>query len=415
MKNPDPGIGAGNPNPSTADVMVPAVPTAARATPPIALIFAVTATGIMANSIIAPLLPDIVDDFALSDAATGLVVAAVALPGIFMAPIIGLVADRLGRRGVLVACLAIFGVAALVVSTAPSYPILLLGRFLQGFGAAGLINLSVVIIGDHWDGAERTKLIGRNASILTIGLAIFPLVSGIIAEFSSWRFALAPQLLALVVAAAAWRILPAGHRSSPGSISEQLHGLGVALRRPVLRTVVLAGFVVFVLIFGIFLATLPLHLERRFELGVGARGAMLSVPAITASLVAFNLGRITTWFRRPAVLVTATVLFVISFALMGLASTLVLVAVACLLYGLGDGALIPILQDAAVTAAPTEQRAAVVAVWVGFSRLGQTVGPLAAAVVFGLASTTAALYAGAILAAALLAMIVMSPLVRTAR
>ncbi len=395
--------------------MVPAVPAAARSTPPIALIFAVTATGIMANSIIAPLLPDIVDDFGLSDAATGLVVAAVALPGIVMAPVIGLIADRLGRRGVLVTCLAIFGFAAVVVSTAPSYPILLLGRFLQGFGAAGLINLSVVIIGDHWDGAERTKLIGRNASVLTIGLAIFPLVSGIIAEFSSWRYALAPQLSALVVAALAWRILPNGHRSTPGSVSEQLRGLGVALRLPVLRTVMLAGFVVFVLIFGIFLATLPLHLERRFELGAGARGAMLSVPAISASLVAFNLGRITTWFRRPLMLMSATALFVMSFTLMGLAPTLVLVAIACLLYGLGDGALIPILQDAAVTAAPTDQRAAVVAVWVGFSRLGQTVGPLIAAVIFGLASTTAALYAGAILAAALLMVIGFSPLVRTAR
>jgi ACDE family multidrug resistance protein len=395
--------------------MVPAVFTTVRSTPPIPLIFAVTATGIMANSIIAPLLPDIVDDFGLSDAATGLVVAAVALPGIVMAPVIGLIADRLGRRGVLVACLAIFGFAALVVSTAPSYPILLLGRFLQGFGAAGLINLSVVIIGDHWDGAERTKLIGRNASVLTIGLAIFPLVSGIIAEFSSWRYALAPQLAALVVAALAWRILPNGHRSTPGSVTEQLRGLGVALRLPVLRTVMLAGFVVFVLIFGIFLATLPLHLERRFDLGAGARGAMLSVPAISASLVAFNLGRITIWFRRPLVLTSATALFVVSFALMGLATTLVLVAIACLLYGLGDGALIPILQDAAVTAAPTEQRAAVVAVWVGFSRLGQTVGPLVAAVIFGLASTTAALYAGAILAAALLVVIGLSPLVRTAR
>lgn len=28
-------------------------------------------------------------------------------------------------------------------------------RLLQGVGAAGLINLAVVIIGDHWEGAER--------------------------------------------------------------------------------------------------------------------------------------------------------------------------------------------------------------------------------------------------------------------
>jgi len=391
------------------------VPVPERVAPPIALIFAVTATGIMANSIIAPLLPDIVDDFGLGDGATGLVVAAVALPGIVMAPMIGLVADRLGRRGVLVACLTIFGLAAIIVSTAPSYPVLLFGRFVQGFGAAGLINLSVVIIGDHWTGTERTKLIGRNASVLTIGLAIFPLVSGVIAEFSSWRLAMAPQTAAVFVAAAAWRILPDHRPEVHGTIRDQLRGLGVALNRPLLRSIVLSGFIVFVLIFGIFLATLPLHLERRFDLGAGARGAMLSIPAVTASLVAFNLGRITVWLRRSAVLLSATALFVVSFTLMGVAPTLVVVAIACALYGLGDGAVIPILQDAAVTAAPADQRGGVVAVWVGFSRLGQTVGPLLAAVVFGLASTTAALYAGAVVAAGLLVVIALGPRARTAR
>ncbi|MGB0147584.1 MAG: MFS transporter, partial [Ilumatobacteraceae bacterium] len=62
------------------------------------LVFAVTLTGIMANSLVSPLLPDILDTFDQSAGSAGPLVAAASLPGIFLAPIIGFAADRWGRR-----------------------------------------------------------------------------------------------------------------------------------------------------------------------------------------------------------------------------------------------------------------------------------------------------------------------------
>jgi ACDE family multidrug resistance protein len=380
--------------------------------PPISLIFAVTATGIMANSLIAPVVPDIVDDLGVSDAGSGFIIASVALPGVVMAPVIGLMADRIGRRRVLVPCLMLFALAGLIVMTASSFQTLVIGRLIQGIGAAGLINLAVVIIGDHWHGAERTRLIGRNAAVLTVGLATFPLLSGLLAEFGSWRVGLAPQLLALGTAAAAWRLLDDTRPEHPGTLGDQLGGLATALRRPVIAAVIASGFVVFVLVFGVFLATLPLHLERQFGLGAGARGAMLALPAVTASLVAFNLGRLTNAIGYRLTLLVATSIFVASFALMGTFSMLAVVAVACALYGLGDGALIPILQDSAVAEAPAAMRGGVVAVWVGAARLGQTVGPLLAAAVFTASSTSTALLAGAAVAAGLLIALAFAPIGR---
>ena len=47
----------------------------------------------------------------------------------------------------------------------------MLSRLLLGFGSAGLINLAVVMIGDNWSGADRTRMIGRNSAVLTTGLA----------------------------------------------------------------------------------------------------------------------------------------------------------------------------------------------------------------------------------------------------
>lgn len=367
----------------------------------------------MANSLIAPVVPDIVDDLGVGDAASGFIIASVALPGVVMAPVIGLMADRIGRRRVLVPCLALFALAGLIVMTASSFSTLIIGRLIQGVGAAGLINLAVVIIGDHWHGTERTRLIGRNAAVLTVGLATFPLLSGLLAEFGSWRLGLAPQLFALGTAAVAWRLLDDTRPDHPGTLAEQLGGLAVAIRRPAIAAVIASGFVVFVLIFGVFLATLPLHLERQFGLGAAARGAMLALPAVTASLIAFNLGRLTSAIGYRVTLLLASLIFVASFALMGAVSVLVVVAIACALYGLGDGALIPILQDSAVAEAPAAMRGGVVAVWVGSARLGQTVGPLLAAAVFTASSTSTALLAGAAVAAGLLVALALGPIGRS--
>lgn len=390
-------------------------PTAAEAMrPPVILIFAITATAIMGNSLIAPVIPDILRDLQLSDASAGLIVSSVALPGVIVAPIIGLLADRYGRRRVLVPCLTLFGIGGLIVAIAPNLTVIILARLLQGVGAAGLINLAVVLIGDNWEGSDRTRLIGRNASMLTIGLATFPLMSGALAEVTSWRISLLPQVAALFVAAAAWRLLDPTRPSATADMSlrTQLGGLGIAFRRREIRAVVITGFVVFVLVFGMFLSTLPLHLEREFDMSSGARGLFLSIPAVTGSLMAFNLQRIVARFGPRRTLIMSGSMFVISFALLGVAPLAGFVALACALYGLGDGVLIPLLQNRAVDEAPAAQRGAVVAVWVGAARLGQTLGPIAAAGIFMSTDTRTAMLAGAGVAVGMVVYIALSPLGR---
>jgi MFS family permease len=105
----------------------------------------------------------------------------------------------------------------------------------------------------------------------------------------------------------------------------------------------------------------------------------------------------------------------IAFAAMGLAATLVLIVIAALVYGASEGALIPLLQDLAVEYAPAEHRAAVIAVWVGFARLGQTVGPLLAGVLIGAIGTGATLVAGASAASLILLLGLAGPFPRTRR
>ncbi|MFV0309399.1 MAG: MFS transporter [Desertimonas sp.] len=394
--------------------MSPPVPTSAVAAPRhlVPLVMATTLTSIMGNSLLAPLVPDILDDFGRGDSSAGLLIAAASLPGVVMAPIIGVLADRYGRRAVLAPCLLVFGVAGILIAAAPSFLFMLAARFALGLGAAGLVNLAIVLLSDHFEGEQRTRWIGINSGILTVALAVFPLLSGGLSELFGWRWSLAPQGLGVVAAIAAWRTLDRTRPADPPRLRDQLGGAGRALREPTIAASVAAAGVCFAVIFGIFLAALPNHLEDEFGLSAGWRGLVMGLPAVSASLVAFNIGRLRRRFTAGSLLIAAASVWVVAFALMGLAPALVLLGVGSLCYGLGEGAMIPSLQDAAVSRAPLAQRAAVMASWTASARLGQTVGPLAAAGLMAGPGTTAAILAGVIGAGVMLVLFAVTPLGR---
>lgn len=371
--------------------------------PPLPLIFSVTITGILANTLVGPAIPDILDAFHQPDSRAGLFVAAGTLPGILMAPVIGVLADRFGRRAVLVPCLVAFGTFGLLSALAPSFAILLALRLLQGIGSAGLINLAVVIIGDHWTGLDRARLVGQNAAVLTLSLAVFPPLGGLLTELGGWRLSFAPYGIGLATAVLIYRRLDANRPAAGVTLRDQLGGAGAAVRhRDVLGSISI-GVIIFMLIFGLFLTALPVHLEREFGLSAGQRGLVIAAPALTSTFTALRLGWLRARFGVVALLAGAAVLFTIAFAIIGVAPTLPILIAGAMLYGLGEGVFIPTLQDVVAGASTAAQRGAVVAVWVGSARAGQTIGPLAASATYGAIGTGATFVLGGALAAGLVA------------
>ncbi|MBA3655582.1 MAG: MFS transporter, partial [Actinobacteria bacterium] len=343
--------------------------------PPFVLIVSITLTGIMANTLITPAIPDIRDAFNVGTSATGLLLAAATAPGIFLAPVLGLLADRFGRREVVVPCLVLFGLAGGLSSFAPSFAVLLALRLAQGIGSAGLINLAVTIIGDHWQGAERTRYIGLNAAALTASIFVLPPIGGVLAGIGGWRLTFAPMWIALVTATLMWRRLPRSARVAVTlrtQLSEARPYVGTAR---VLGAMVMA-FVLFTMIFGLVLTVLPLYLADEFGVGAAGRGLMLAVPAVASTAAALNVGRIRHRVGASVTLAAAFFFFVVAFAVMAAVPALPAIVVALLLYGAGEGLSIPTLQDTVVSAAPMRNRGSLVALFVGVSRAGQTTGPV---------------------------------------
>ena len=111
-------------------------------------------------------------------------------------------------------------------------------------------------------------------------------------------------------------------------------------------------------------------------------------------------------------MILSSVLLLVSFLILGSTTTLLVVVLGALVYGSSEGFFIPMLQDVNMEDAPDEHRAVVIAVWVGFARLGQTIGPLLAALAVGAFGTGGAFIAGGAIAISILALGVFGPFPR---
>ena len=186
--------------------------------------------------IVAAVLPAIADDLHEPIGLVGLLASAYALPTAIFAPVFGPLSDRRGRRFGMLVGLTIFSVAAAACTIAPSLPLLLLARAVNGLGAAIATPATLAYAGDLPTERERARTLSIVLSAFPfstlIGLPIGALVTGLF----GWRAAFAFVLIVAIAAVAGISRLPAdqprtadrpGYLASYRSILRDRRALGV--------------------------------------------------------------------------------------------------------------------------------------------------------------------------------------------
>lgn len=139
-------------------------------------------------SVISVTLPSIGKNLALSPSAMSWVVSALALPHAGLLILSGRAADLFGQRRCMLVGLLGFGLGSLLCALAPSYPVVLAGRALQGIGGAVLIPANFSLINTLVpEGAPRHRALGVFGLMQGVSLLLGLVVGGWMATEFGWR------------------------------------------------------------------------------------------------------------------------------------------------------------------------------------------------------------------------------------
>jgi MFS family permease len=102
-------------------------------------------------------------------------------------PLIGRIADVVGRTPVLVGTLLLFAVGSLITAASYDLSLVVSGRFLQGVGAGGLVPATLALVADLWPDERRGLPLGVVGAVQELGSVLGPLYGAVVLAVADWR------------------------------------------------------------------------------------------------------------------------------------------------------------------------------------------------------------------------------------
>ena len=102
--------------------------------------------------------------------------------------VLGPMADRRGRRPVMIGSLVVFGVGSAGCALAPNIELLLVARFVQGFGGAVCMFLPRTIVRDVYPRDRAASVIGYMTTAMMVAPMFGPALGGWVTDVASWRW-----------------------------------------------------------------------------------------------------------------------------------------------------------------------------------------------------------------------------------
>ncbi len=149
-------------------------------------------------TVVIPTLGQISDEFQ-AGSEVSLVVSVYLVVSAVMMPVWGRLLDVRGERTAYTAALAFFFVGTLVALTAPSLPVLILARILQGIGGGGLSPLGQAVLAGRCTPAQRARLQIWYTLFYAVFAGFGPMLGSVALASGSWRTSFAIVLVMITI------------------------------------------------------------------------------------------------------------------------------------------------------------------------------------------------------------------------
>jgi len=363
------------------------------------IVFGVTLMAVMGVASIAPAFPKIVESLGISTKEIGLLITVFTLPGVFLTPVLGVLADRFGRKRILGPSLILFGAAGSACAFTGDFNTLLVFRFFQGVGAASLGSLNTTIIGDLYahSGQRLNEAMGYNAGVLNIGTAAYPALGGLLASFG-WNYPFFLPIIAVPVGFIVLFLLKNPEPERGQDIRDYFKNAWKGFRDKQVVGVFVISLITFIILYGVALIYFPFYMKKTFNSSTTVIGLYISAMSVGSGMASSRLGKLTKKYRRKHLLLTAFILYALSLSMLPFIPNIALLPVPVVIYGIANGLNIPTAQGLLASLSPLKYRAAFMSANGMVLRLGQTLAPLVIGMFFVLWGLTGTFFAGAGLA-----------------
>jgi len=338
--------------------------------------------------------------FGVSPGRIGLLISAYTAPPIFLIPVAGLLADRYGRKPMLLTGILLFGLGGTAIAFTTEFQVAVALRFLQGIGFAGLTPIIITSLGDIYDGSAEATAQGLRFTSSGVYQSIFPPIAGLLVAIG-WQYPFFIYALAFPAAAAVYfwfdeptrdaeSVTDDGSAEEPEAMDggaeptgDRLRRLAGVVRRPrvvslvVGRTLPMISWTGFLTYNSVIVVTLMSGSE-------GQAGLLVTVNSIMLAVGGSQAGRITAAFdSRLWPLTAANVGLGGGLALVALAPSVSTAAVGAAMLGVGFGVSLSLYRSIVTGLAPATLRGSLVSVAESLGRVGSTITPIGMSALIG--------------------------------
>lgn len=195
----------------------------------VVLITLLSTTAQFSTDLYMPALPTMMVDLNTTQAMTSLSMSTFMVAMAVGMLVISPVADKIGRKPVLLVSSFAAAVFAFICGIANDINLILVFRLLQGFAGGGMVGISTVLVKDCFTGKLMQTVLGVTQAISLIAPTIAPVLGVFVLDFAGWRgefFALAILLaLSFVLGLFMVETLPESERT-PGGVFDSFKGVG---------------------------------------------------------------------------------------------------------------------------------------------------------------------------------------------
>lgn len=360
------------------------------------VIFGVTLMAVLGVSSITPAFPRIIEQLGISAQNVGLLITVFTFPGVLLTPVLGVLADRFGRKRILIPSLLLFGLAGGACAFSRNFNLLLILRFFQGMGAASLGSLNVTIIGDLYSGKKRTEAMGYNTSVLSVGTASYPAIGGAMATLG-WYYPFALSFMGVPIGFLVLFSLKNPEPRNEQNLKVYLKNALKSMRNWRVAGLFLASIVTFIILYGTYLTYFPILMGNLFGASPLVIGLIMSAMSLTTAFTSSQLRNLSKLSPEKNLFKIAFIIYALALVSIIFVPNLLFMLVPVALFGVAQGINIPSIQTLLVRLAPMDHRGIFMSINGMVLRLGQTLGPVLMGSVFGVWGMDGVFYAGACL------------------